>query len=276
MPETPLKFNEGPSIYWKEVPSLLQAHVIVKDSGTHNYLKCRISVNSHLNIARWEYHLKGYWDQQIVDLLHYGFPLDLDRTSPFLSTQNNHVNMWWKSFSIDIVPCPLHISSLMTWAKQDSDIKRAIIELSWPQNSSVNAGVQKNIYLNTIYSLNYPSIDNITESLVKLCPIAQPNKIDISRAFRHVRVDPADIDLLGFQFDHYIDILMPFGFRHCSLFFQRCSEKKLVFQATSVTCLGIFVDSVNRTISIPDEKLQEIINICLKMVFRRLIVVRLT
>ena len=48
--------------------------------------------------------------------------------------------------------------------------------------------------------------------------------IDISWAFRHLRVDPADIDLLGFQVDHYIDVSTPFGFHHGSLFFQRCSH----------------------------------------------------
>ena len=100
------------------------------------------------------------------------------------------------------------------------------MDLSWPHNYSVNAGVRKDIYLNTIYSLLYPSIANITEALVKLGPAAQLYKIDISRAYQHLRVDPADMDLLGFQVDrrHYIDIPTPFGFRHGSLFFQRCSD----------------------------------------------------
>ena len=39
---------------------------------------------------------------------------------------------------------------------------------------------------------------------------------------------------------------------------------KLVSPATSVVCLGILVDSVNRTISIPDQKLQDIKNTCHK------------
>ena len=73
------------------------------------------------------------------------------------------------------------------------------MDLSWPPEQSVNAGVKKDIYLDTIYSLHYPSIDSITEALVKLGPAAQLYKVDISRAFRHLRVDPADIDLLGFQ-----------------------------------------------------------------------------
>ena len=46
-------------------------------------------------------------------------------------------------------------------------------------------------------------------------------KIDISRAFRHVRIDPGDIDLLGIQHnDTYIDGSLVFRFRHISTFFQ--------------------------------------------------------
>ena len=87
-----MELYEGPPIYWKEVPNIFQAHALVRNSGTHNYLKCRIPINSHLNIDRWQYHLQGYWDQQIVDLLHYGFPLDFDRNSPLSSTYNNHTS----------------------------------------------------------------------------------------------------------------------------------------------------------------------------------------
>ena len=67
VPQTSLKLYQGPSIKWEHIPDILQAHVIIKNSGTHNYLKCRIPVNSHLNIDRWQYHLKDYWDQQLVD-----------------------------------------------------------------------------------------------------------------------------------------------------------------------------------------------------------------
>ena len=89
------------------------------------------------------------------------------------------------------------------------------MDLSWPPGQSVNAGVKKDVYIDTIYSLHYPSIDNITEGLVKLGPAAQLYKIDISRALRHLRVDPADSDLLGFQVDrrHYIDVSTPFRFQ---------------------------------------------------------------
>ena len=188
------------------------------------------------------------------------------------------------------------------------------MDLSWPKGASVNTSVQKDVYLDTQYILNYPSIDSITSSLVKLGPEALIYKVDISRAFRQIKIDPRDIDLLGlkFQDNYFIDRSVPFGYRNGSQICQRCtdairftmqqhgfphlfnyiddliytglpsnihnsfqfllklleelgldiSHKKLVSPSTSVVCLGIRIDTVNRTLSIPDTKLKEIVNIC--------------
>ena len=139
-------------------------------------------------------------------------------------------------------------------------------------------------------------------------------KIDISRAFRHIKVDPGDIDLLGIKFEnkYFLDRSLAFRVRHGSLIFQRCTDtiryimaehgypplfnyiddliytglpskmdacfnflkdlltdlgleispKKLVPSATSVTCLGILIDSIQKTVSIPQEKLAEITQLC--------------
>ena len=57
----------------------------------------------------------------------------------------------------------------------------------WPQNR----------YLDSYYYLSYPSIDNIVDGLKKLGPGALLYKVDISRAFRHLKIDPGDLDLLG-------------------------------------------------------------------------------
>ena len=198
--------------------------------------------------------------------------------------------------------------------KQDSSTKRTIMDLSWPKGASVNTAVQKDIYLGTQYILNYLSIDSITDALVKLGPAALIYKIDISRVFRQIKIDPRDIDLLGIKFkdQYFIDRSVPFGYRNGSQIFQRCSDairftmqqhgfphlfnyiddliytglpsnihnsfqflskllqelgldishKKLVPPHTSVTCLGIQIDTVHRTLSIPQKKLQDIISLC--------------
>ena len=136
--------------------------------------------------------------------MEYGFPIDFDflLTSTFVNhtsaLQNvDHVakylpeelqheaimGLFMKS------TFPIHSSPLMTKDKQDSLQKRTIMDLSWAKGSSVNNGVDKDKYLDTPYTLNYPSVDNITASFCKLGPAAQLFKIDISRAFRQIKVD---------------------------------------------------------------------------------------
>ena len=100
---------------------------------------------------------------------------------------------------------------------------------------------------------------------------------------------------------YYIDLSLPFEFRLGSFFFQKLSDavhyimtknghdallnyiddliycglpssiqdlgldisaKKLQPPDTKMGCLGILFDTVNRTISIPDEKLAEVIHMC--------------
>ena len=86
----------------------------------------------------------------------------------------------------------------------------------------MNDGVDKNIYLETAYTLHYPSMDNITTVLVKLGPAAQLYKIDISCTFLQIKIDHSDIDLLGmyFQNQYYLNLLIAFGYRHCSKIFR--------------------------------------------------------
>ena len=131
-------------------------------------------------------------------------------------------------------------------------------------------------------------------------------KIDISRAFRHIKVDPWDYDLLGLHWrDVYVDTCVPFGGLHGSQIFQHISDavrhimhqhghkvinyvddyvgfgvlsdaktsfdllydlsqklgltvsqKKLVPPTTSVTCLGVEINTLTGTIAIPADKLR--------------------
>ena len=41
---------------------------------------------SNLNIDKWKFHLKDYWDKQLLDLLEFGFPLDFDKNTVLTST----------------------------------------------------------------------------------------------------------------------------------------------------------------------------------------------
>ena len=211
IPLSPLKIYTGLQTNNQKIPDPLLLHHLVRASGCPNFLGLRIPVPSNLNISAWRSHLENYWDQQLVDLLEFGFPLDFDRGSNLVSTEDNHASASKFSAHVDeyireelshgamLGPFDqkllhLHVSPFMTREKADSHLRRTIVDLSWPKGQSVNSGISKDRYLGTKFLLNYPSVDNIIDRLIQLGPGSMLLKIDISRAFRQLKVDPGDID----------------------------------------------------------------------------------
>ena len=86
------KLYTGPPIIWHSVPDIIQAHNLIRASGVPNFLGQRIPVKSDLNISSWREHLCDYFDQKLVDLIQYGFPLDFDRNLDLCSTFKNHAS----------------------------------------------------------------------------------------------------------------------------------------------------------------------------------------
>ena len=113
----------------------------------------------------------------------------------------------------------------MTREKPGTPHRRVIIDLSFPHGGAVNSNISKDHYLGTDFILTLPSIDLITDKVRKLGRASLLYKIDISRAFRHVKIDPRDYFLLGLRHqDYFLDTCLPFGFRHGSGIFQRLSD----------------------------------------------------
>ena len=85
----------------------------------------------------------------------------------------------------------------MTREKPNAPHRRVIADLSFPHGKSVNAGIQKDIYLGTPFLLKLPTIDTITDQIKKLDKGCMLYKVDVSRAFRQIKLDPSGYDLLG-------------------------------------------------------------------------------
>ena len=120
---------------------------------------------------------------------------------------------------LETKPFNIHISPFMTRTKSDSDCRRTIMDLSFPKGLLINDGVLKDTYLGTKFQMHYPSVDAIIRTLNELGPSACIFQVDISRAFRHIRIDPGDIDLLGLQHrgNLYLDLSLPFAWGLFSL-----------------------------------------------------------
>ena len=118
-----------------------------------------------------------------------------------------------------------HTSPFMTRHKPNSECGRVIIDLSWPQGVSVNACIDKTSYLDSEFYLTFPTVDDIMAELKRPGRGAFLYKVDVSRAFRHVRMDPDDYELLGLQWNgHYVDTCVPFRTRHGRQIFQHLSN----------------------------------------------------
>ena len=155
---------------------------MIKASGLPNFLGVRIPVATNLNIPTWRKYLCNYFDQQLVDLIEYGFPLDFDRTRKLKITLQNHASVRNYPTHIDKYleeelfhgailgplddkPFDLHISLLMTRDKSSSNCRRTIFDLNFPKGYSVNDGVLKDSHLGTKFQMHYPTVDTIVHTL---------------------------------------------------------------------------------------------------------------
>ena len=117
------------------------------------------------------------------------------------------------------------IFSLFNTKKPGAAHRRVIVDLSYPFGTAVNTGIDPDAYLGTPFLLTLPTIDTITHKVKKNGKGSLLYKIDPSRAFKHVKLDPKDYNLLGLYLEGaYFNSCLPFGFKHGSAIFQRISD----------------------------------------------------
>ena len=169
-----------------EALSPIEMHTMVRATEKPNFMEARLPVRSQLNVQAWKMNLTEYWDQQLLQLLEFGFPLDFNRNCPLRCEQGNHKSATdfpqdidayiEEELQYDTVMGPFqehpihlgHCSPFMSRAKPNSDRRRIIIDLSWPLGASVNAGIDKTSYLTSEFALTFPTVDDITTELTRL------------------------------------------------------------------------------------------------------------
>ena len=222
----------------------------VRDTGKYNFQQARISVNKQFNIPLLRNLLTDYHDIHVLDLLEYGFPIDRCSDVPLEMGGQNHLGATQYPSHVDryvqkeldlqatigpfeAIPFKgmVGISPLSTRAKKDSEQRRIIMDCSWPINTSINDGIDKNRYLGVDIVLKYPTTDDLARQVYKLCT-HNPNeqilfyKEDLDRAFRQYVADPGDIPLLGYKWKggYYFDQVMMMGCRIAPYIAQRVSD----------------------------------------------------
>ena len=253
---------DRPGIDPRNTSQYIHLAKVIHESGVPNYRQVRVPITSGINVEAWKRHRYDYKDQLIIQYLQFGFPLSIKEPDS-LCKQNpkNHFSAIQHSKAIsdyltkegnfgailgpikNVTDCPMHCSPLLTRPK-DIDKRRVILDLSFPPGGSLNDHVDRECFDASAFSLRFPSIDTIVHEISKYGDDVTLAKIDIERAFRNLRVEPADAMKLGIKWenDAYIDAAVTFGWVHGSAAFQRVSDAVTFIAAKAGINMVAYID----------------------------------
>ena len=177
----------------------------------------------------WEAALVGHPDRQLADYItkgiRQGFRIGFNRATPLgqvyqnmpSAEQNPEVVTAYlekelqesRLLQLWSLPASIHTSRFGVIPKRHQPGNwRLILDLSFPQEASVNVGISKELT-----SLQYVTVDHAAKIIADFGPHTELAKIDIAHAYRNIPVHPQDRPLLGMQWGGqvYIDTVLPFG-----------------------------------------------------------------
>ena len=193
--------------------SPIEMHQIAKRTGKPHFLQACLSVTSQLDVDKWLSLLKDNWDQLLLQLLQFGFPLHFNRCS--LLQHEVGTDSSANEFPADVGTYKLgtllgpfqvnpiensHNSPFMTRNKPNSDRRRVIIDLSWPLGASVNSCIDKNTYLDAPFT--FPTVHEITSELKRL----GRGTLQYKSCVPSRQGDPSNYDQIGFHQCHVYSI----------------------------------------------------------------------
>ena len=244
-------------IRYNNIGDYVKVAEIIRSTNAPNYKVARfpIIIMSDLDIDAWKGILQNYDNPKLIQYLTFGFPLYIDdgdqlankavcnhfsarhhesQVKQYLDTELKHNAILGPS---DTVPSVFYHASPLLTRPKPPDKRRVILDLSFPKGDSVNSHIDKNFFDGHEFVLKLPTLDHIINALTAFrSPLLA--KIDISRAFRNIRVDPADALKLGiiWQNKYYLDISAAFGWLHGTTAFEMCtSDISAYFRQKNIT-----------------------------------------
>ena len=221
-------------------------HCLVRGSGIPNFQGCRIPVFSRINIEYLRHAGASHSDQEILELLEFGFPIshqgeNLERTfcknhrgaRDFPHEIDDYLTKEIQKGAIlgpfDANPFPgsnLTLSPLNSVPKSDGVKRRVILDLSFPPGQGINDSICKEEFLGLPFKLSLPGVDDLCEIICDLGPGCLLWKRDLSRAYRQFPVDPGDINKLGYMWRGklYVDRVLAMGLRTAAICCQRTTD----------------------------------------------------
>ena len=231
---------------WEGTGQYAAIYDLVRATGLPNCLGARVPIPSGLHFDAWRRYLDPSTDKaDLLDYVQFGFPLGylgpISPTEdvpnhPSATRYNNHIDRFIsteKTAGALIGPLKhppftpwIHVSPLMSRPKADSDKRRVITDLTYPEDRSVNAYIMKNSALGVVREHTLPTVADLSAVLKRVGTDAYLFTVDIARAYKNFSSDPLDWPLLCLRWDEafYVDVSMPFGSRASSCYMQRIAN----------------------------------------------------
>ena len=229
----------------RNCPRLASTYQAVTASRVPNYRGARVSLDHGLNITEWRNNIYKTTDPQLVDFLDYGFPTGFEGTQvPTLDIPNHSSSIAHPSHVHDYIATELRhealavpfsrppfrewfrVNPMLTRPKRDSLKRRVVLDLSFPELTSVNTHIPRGSLDSAPFKLKLPTALDFAALISTLGKGCALYKIYLSRAYWQLGSDPLDWALLGIQWDDlwYLDTAIPFGLRHGASACQRVTE----------------------------------------------------
>ena len=240
----------------------LQLASDIKASGVPNHRGMHVPLPSTFDLEYISTEISGYHDQKLLDYLTFGFPLGLDPDIHIISNKNdNHASAVRHAEAIDeyiavekghgalFGPFESEPHPEFTWSPLMTRPKgvghRVILDLSFG-DFSVNKATPKGVYEGKEFNLKLPRLDHLIPILTALGQDARLMKVDISRAFRHVRVDPGDALHLGIQWrdQFYLDKNLAFGAVNGTAIIERTTDLVRFIMAKKGYTVHNYIDDI--------------------------------
>ena len=224
----------------------IELHEQVLSEGYPNRWGARRPVETKWNLELFQELLREYDDKEVIEWMKYGWPAGrLPTLGDPQRSQSNHKGATdhpealrkyiEKEQSHKAVLGPFKkipfthwvgISPLSTRPKKDSQERRVILDLSFPIGWVVNDGIIKDNYLGFQAKLPFPKVDDFAFRIHQLGPGCLMLKVDLSRYFRQLPLDPGDYSLIGYiiEGDIYFDKVLPMGLRSAPYIAQRVTN----------------------------------------------------
>ena len=229
------------------VYDVLLVHKVI-ESGKPNRYRCKIPVDTRINVELFQQWLLDYEDLDVIQWIKYGFSVSRDDSKAELTPNKvNHMgaNMYLDCldayvenevklgvtlgpFKIPPFISRIGISPLSTRPKRESMKRIVILDLSFLQGASVNDGISKDVYCGQEINLTYPTIDTLAKRIFDLSKLGEVWmwKKDLLRAFRQINLCPMDFSLIGYRWRNllYFDEVVPMGLRSAAYICQRLTN----------------------------------------------------